>query len=79
MQGIRDDFAAANASGDGCLTKDEFKQFVITANQKGGAGESRETTDEWIDKAWIAFSEYDKSYEGCNCEDLIYVLGEIAK
>ena len=25
MQGIRDDFAAANASGDGCLTKDEFK------------------------------------------------------
>ena len=56
MEGIRTDFAAVCTSGDDCLDKAMFKQFVINANQKGGAGESRETTDEWIDKAWPAFS-----------------------
>ena len=76
MKGISDEFAEANTTGDGLLNFEEFKSFVIRANE---GKETRETSDEWITMAWKTFNGYNPDREGISEEELIYCLGEIAR
>ena len=57
---MNDAFQAANVSGNGVLSRDEFKQFVIAMNNKGleHGLKNRETTDEWVDMAYPGFNGY---------------------
>ena len=76
---LDDAFARCNTAGDGLLTKEEFKNFVIEMNTEAVRNnlKNRELTDEWVDMAWPGFDGYKSDTEGVTKEELIYVLEQI--
>ena len=77
MTQIDSAFNTSDADGDSLLSRVEFKQFVSKMNEIGAARglKHRDTTDEFIDKAFPCFSGFNPaSPDGVTCQEIMMVL-----
>ena len=79
MNEIDTTFNDCDANADGRLTRDEFKNFVITMNNHGVARglKNRETTEEFIEMVYPAFSEFNTAQEGVTKNEILTILNLI--